>query len=1026
MRIRLLGPLQVLSPGHGPLVIGTPKQRQVLAMLAVEAGRTVTIDQLVNELWPTDPPRSAVANARTYAANLRRMFEAHRSGRNLLVRDGGGYRLGLGPAGTDLHLFEAECADARHSIAQNAHQQADRLLKRALGRWNGPMLAGVPLGPLLATRVAASEEERILATECLAEVCIQRGHPGAAVPLLRDLVGSYPLRETAYVLLVKALHRLGDHPGALSAYQSAREILSAELGIEPGRDLQDLYRDIRRTTSGSLEGVPPGQLPGDLRGRADSGLSRAFEADGTARAVDWLPRSVPTFIGREDLVARLLDRTRRTDGLAPTVHLIDGMAGSGKTTLAVHVARRLSSSFRDAQLFIDLRGHGAAVAVEPAAALIVLLRQLGVPAGRIPVHVGERTELWRHELASRRVVVVLDNAADDEQVAPLLPTAPGSVVLITSRRRLVDLDSGPPESLPPMSEQEAVALLAASVGRQRVEQEREAAAELVRHCGCLPLAVRLAGARLAHRRNRRIAELASQLGPGAPVLQELRAGNKTVMGAFAASYEPLEPGSQRTFRLLGTHAGHYNVPMVAAMTGLSHAAAADILDELVDCNLVEETEDARYRLHDLVRHFAIEQSRASDPVEVRSTAARQLLDHALHSSLRAGEALHEAVAARSEVPTKEPLRPDLLRLVGDQGPEWLERERAELVMLVRLAVDLELDTYAWQLARALWRFFYVRGYFDDIIVTQQLGLTAARRLNDKRAVALMCNYLASGLVKTGKYPEARRCLETATEISREIRDVEQIRKLRANQAVVHWLSGELVAAVSLGTEILRDGEADTATRMAYVLPNLGLALTTLGRYDDALRIHRIDLFRARSVNDEFFLANALSHLAAVRVRTGQVTPAIRLLTSSLRLYDRSGHRYGEADARNLLGVAYRMIGRFEEASQQHRLALDLAEDSGERPAQCAALNDLGITLAVTGASDTARVTHERALSLATRIAHPYEQGRALAGLAEHALAKDVAEARRYWERALAIFRRMGVPERFEVERRLAELRDHGR
>nr|WP_276320414.1 BTAD domain-containing putative transcriptional regulator [Micromonospora zingiberis] len=991
--------------------LGTPKQRTVLALLAMRPERMVSMEELVDEIWPDNPPRSAVPNIRTYAANLRRAFEDHDTGRGLLTRQGNGYRLDVAASEVDLFSFLGELEQARLLASRGEAELVRSLLNRAMSRWLGPPLAGVPLGPYLTAQVAAAQEQYLLAVELSAATALETGRVDEAVPLLRSTVAAHPLREPALLLLMRALGQRGDVAGGIAVYRCAARTMWTELGVEPGADLRQLYQAMieqrPRPSRQRLSRMTPAPPP-------------AAEGPTGRSEWDWLPRPVADFVGRDAVVHRMISKIRAAGEGRPVIHLIDGMPGSGKTTLAVHVARQLVTSYPDGQLFIDLRGHQDDNLVEPGAALVVLLRQLGVSAGRIPIDVDERRGLWRRELVSRRVVIVLDNAADSEQVIPLLPVASSAVVLVTSRRRLVDLDAGPPESLPVLSPEEGLRLLAASAGTERVSAEPESAAEIVRRCGYLPLAIRLVGSRLAHRRSRRLADLAGQLAVPEPGLATFEMGDRSIASAFGASYEPLNEAAKRVFRLLGLHAGYYDVTMVAAMAGLSHADAAQILDDLVDRHLVEESESGRHRMHDLVRQYARERSLALDPARARHAALASLFDFVLHRSVRAAEPLNRLVDVREDIGSAPPERPDLLAGFDTVDVDWLERERSNLILLIEMAAENDSHEYTWRLARVLWRFFYVRGYFEDILRTQELGLAAAERSGNVLAMASMNNYLASALTKTGSYRRAIKCLETSLALAEKQNNKPEVAKLRGNLSVVHWAKGDLALAATLGEEALRELPIKYMSRVRIHLPNIGLALASMGRYEEALRAHRTHLFWSRVEGDPYHVANALSHIAAVRVRQGEHQQALRLLRSAMVLYGRTGHRYGEADARNVMGVAYRNAGLLAEARQQHELALEFIAGSAERQAESAVWNELGLTLAAGGDIDSSVQAHQRALARAIQIDSPYEQGRALAGLAEHLRVTDPAEARRHWERALVIFRRMGVPERFEVERRLAE------
>ncbi|MEU7674789.1 BTAD domain-containing putative transcriptional regulator [Micromonospora taraxaci] len=1017
MEIRVLGGLSVQLPA-GTLQLGTPKQQVVFALLTVQLGRLVTVDELVDELWADRPPRSAIANVRTYAANLRRTFEASPAGGGAIERQRNGYRLVADPDRVDLFRFELERNAGREALVSGDLDGARQLLERAAARWQGPMLAGIPLGPVLTSRTVAAEEERLLTVELLADVQLRSARDDLAIPLLRGVVARHPLREPAYLLLMRALFERGDNAEALVAYDEIRTRLVTELGVGPGNNLQDLRRSIVASVS-HARGVGPGRsvaVTAGVQGGATPGET------GRTSPVDHLPRAVTDFVGREEMVSRLLAETRRVERRVPAVHIIDGMAGSGKTTLAVHLARRLSDRYPDAALFLDLGGHGEKHRVEPAGALVTLLRQLGVPAHQVPVEIDDRKELWRRELGHRRSVLVLDNAASSEQILPLLPTEPSTVVLVTSRRRLTHPDVGLSQTLPVLTSQESVDLLALSVGRDRVEAEPEAAAEVVRRCGHLPLAIRLAGARLAHRRGWRLADLAEQMAEATVVLRHLADEESTVTGVFATSYEPLPESTKRVFRFLGLYPGsRFGPPAVAALTGLTVAEARAALDDLVDRNLVEDLDSTRYRLHDLMRQYSIELCTSTDSAGDRRTGLAHLFDFVVEMALRVARTLEPDDDMGLRVTRLPYARPELVEQMGEPTIDWLETERTDLVTVVLSALDAGFHEHSWRLARALWRFCYIRGYFEDIIVTHRHALAAAEASGDVDAMALMNNYLASAYVRTGDNREALDHLNRAVTIARESRDVLSTARYSANLAAVYWWSGNLTEAVAVGFECLRDYKGYGNVRVPMVLPNLGIALTSLGRYEEALRIHRLHLAWARTHSYEFHTLNALSHIGAVRVRMGDLPQAIRILLASLALRERTGHRYAEAEARNDLGIAYRGLGRLVEAQQEHETARKLSIGSGERHVEAAALNELGRTLLAQGRGVEAAEMHEEALRLATRIAHPYEQGRALAGLAEHSAGVDPAEARRYWERALVIFRRMGVPERFDAERRLAGL-----
>ncbi|WP_262285039.1 tetratricopeptide repeat protein [Micromonospora sp. MA102] len=1005
MDIRVLGGLAVRTE-DGYVHLGTPKQQLVFAMLAVQVGRLVTLDGLVDELWPEEPPRSAVPNVRTYAANLRRSIEAATAGLVSVVRAQGGYRLGAEPSRVDLVRVGSGWRRARELAEAGEPAEAAALLTEMIEVWPEPFLAGLPLGPTLTARREEVARERQAAVELLAELRLGSGSADLALPILRAHASRYPLREPAQALLMRALIRTDDLSGALAVYQAARDALAEQLGVPPGPELERVHRaalDARR-----------------MRRRFAGGPLEAAAGAGNedvGRGPNWLPRVVPDFVGRREVIERTLGDIA-ADEARPVVRVIDGMAGCGKTTLAVHLAHRLAGRFPGGQLFIDLGGHAEGAPVAPASALVTLLRQLGLPAGRIPGDLPDRIEMWRRELALRRAVVVLDNAADSAQVEPLLPVTGHAVVLVTSRRRLLALTERPPVSLPVLPEPEALALLTSLVGEQRVGADPDGAAEMVRICGGLPLAIRLAGTRLAHRPAWTMSDMVRRLAGKPAFLPRLQAEARTVVEAFAESYEPLDGAARRVFRSLGlVAAGHFDTAMVGALTDLPLDEAADLIDELVDRHLVEEIADGRYRLHDLMRQYAYELSLQADPEPTRKAAVAGLLDHLLHSVVVVSAPMEEKRLVDRNLRLKAPLRPDLLaaRLPGDL--EWLEEQRLNLNSLVRQAAREGHEAVAWRLARAAWRFFYMRSYFDDISATHGEGLVAARRTGDRHAVALMHNYLASARVRNGAYQEASAHLREVVSIRAELGDVEGTDRARVNLGVVYWLTGRIQDSLEVNQAAVRAGALDTLP----VLPNLGLTLRVLGRHDESMAVHRLHLFVARVRGDLFHLSNALGHLGGVRYRLGQNAQAERLLRASLALRDRTGNGYARAETLSDLAGTYRHLGRLDEALRHHHAAIEAAANAGERHVQAEARNELAMTLRVAGRHEESMAMFHQALDIATRIAHPYEQGRALSGLAEHLADTDPEEARRYRRRALAIFERMGVPEQHEIRRLLAEV-----
>ncbi|GGQ43121.1 AfsR/SARP family transcriptional regulator [Couchioplanes azureus] len=982
MQFGILGPLTVVDGGV-EVAVTAGRDRTMLAMLLLHEGRIVSLDDLIDAVWEDDPPATARAQVHTCVSRLRRLLPP-----GAIRTDPAGYGIVVGADDLDLHTFTRLTSRARSD--GTPREQAAALLREALALWRGPALAGLG-APVLRGFAAVLDEEHGTAVEDWIELELAGGNAREIVGELTGLVERHPLRERLRAQLMLTLHRLDRQADALAEYRRAGTLLRRELGVEPGPALQDMHRRILR---GEVTPEPAARLP--------------------AVPVYRLPRGVEDFTGRTEMVTRLLHAAARTNVL-----VIDGMAGSGKTTLAIRLATLLRSDYPDGQLFLDLQGHSERDPLTPGAALLALLRQLGVEPSRIPPDPEDRAAQWQSELVQRRILVVLDNAASSAQVAPLLPATATGLCLITSRRRLAGLDGGHPESLPVLDEQEALRLLRSIVG-DRVAREPEAARQLTRLCGYLPLAIRLAGARLAHRPRWAVADLVRRLDEA--VLPELAAENRTVASAFALSYGQLSEPTQRLFRLLGLHpAGQFGAVSAAALGGLSLRDAQDLLDELVDVHLVEEPAPDRYRLHDLVRRYAATLADALSEKE-RHEAASGLIDLHLYAAARLNGP-GETESATHDYPTGPVLRPDLVeRAVADA--DWLEEQRPLLRALVRTAAAIGEPERAWLLARVSWPFLYHRNYYDDLIAVHTEGMTVAEQAGDERGVALLSNYLASALYRTGRYREALRRLSTMLEYQKRIRDVRGEARVRAN------IAGPLIR-LGRPDEAIRQTRLTLVTwrRLGYgrniAARNSDLAgmLNECGRHEEALRHARWALQLSVELGFDRLVGICLRDIGHARTGLGQVDAADRALTIALRLFRQYGMRSEETQVLRILGLLERRRGRSERSVESFLAALAMAREVGHAPAVAAISNDLGAVLLAMGDVSGARQLHRDALAIARRVGYAMEEARALDGLGACVTEADPDAARRYWRQALALFERMGLAARDEVAGRLARLGD---
>lgn len=1009
MRFGILGPLLV-SGGAARITAG--RDRTVLAMLLLHAGRVVPVGELSEAVWGDHAPATARGQLHTCVSRLRRAFPGA-SADELIRTEPTGYRCDPEPDDLDALLFDRLTAQARSAVDEADWERARERFRSALRLWRGPALLGIT-SPAVRRGVAMLEQRRMVAVEECAEVELRLGLARDLTAELTDLVAEYPLRERLRALLMRALHQSGRVADALAAYRDGRRVLNAELGVEPGPRLRELHRQLLA-------------LP--VPGTAPAAVAR----------IRCLPRTVGDFTGRQDAVKRLLaavsggavigsgntapespdDKTpgdkspggkdvdRAIGKATNTVHVIDGMAGSGKTTLAVHVAHLVADRYPDAQLFVDLHGHSEQNPVEPGAALTTLLRQLGVPGEFIPAELRDRIALWRQELATRRAVLVLDNAASTDQVTPLLPAAPHCLILITSRRRLLGLDGVRPESLRLLTVDEGRELLAGVAGA-RVHGEPEAAAAVVRRCGHLPLAIRLAGARLARRPGWRVADLAERLRLDRAVLTELAAERRSVASAFRLSYDHLPPPTQRMFRLLALHPGEwFDGPGAAALTGLPLGDARDLLDDLVDQHLLEEPSVGRYRFHDLVRAYAVELV-ATVPAVEREAALVELLDHYLHAALAATTPL-ESPATLAARASATPSRPELVRIDPADALTWLETERPNLVAAVHLAARHHHDRYAWLLARACWRFLYQRCYTDDLLHTHRAGLAAAQRLGDERAIAVMRGFLASGYYRVGQYQTAIDHLAPALAAYRRVGDRGGVARTLMNLYQPHLQLGRFDTALAYATDALllarRMQDLNLLCHGAAAMADVTL---TMGRFDEALRWSRRHLQLARQLNIPVHVGTALSNLGAARARLGQLRPAHRLLRAALSVTRQTANRYGESEVLHDLGIVLAGLDRPAEAVAMHRAALANLPAGGDRPRVIEFRNSLAAALHQAGETESALRVYQEVLASPAAARHRLQQARALDGAARCLVDRDRRRAREYWERALATYQAVGA------------------
>ncbi|HEV7896939.1 MAG TPA: BTAD domain-containing putative transcriptional regulator [Planosporangium sp.] len=1004
MRFGILGPLRI-RVGETETTLAAGRERTVLAMLLLYPNEVVPIERLAEAVWGPTPPSTMRAQVHSCVSRLRRALRQKGIDDEVVLTDPAGYVARVDRDDLDSLVFARRVADGREATVAGRLDQARAQLRAALALWRGTALAGIG-SRQVEIGAAGLEEQHSTAMEDCIDVELRLGLAHELLGELTDVVERFPVRERPRGQLMLALYRVGRQADALAVYRQGRQALAEELGLEPGPQLQELHRRILNRDPGLLG--EPREQPGSVSGRAPRHS---------------LPRDVVDFTGREEPIARLsaLIPADPQDGPAtPVIEVIDGMAGTGKTSLAVHMAHLVAERYPDAQLYIDLHGHSDRAPASPAWALDTLLRQLGIPADRIPEQLDERMTLWRTELVTRRALVILDNAADSAQVSPLLPGGSRVLTLVTSRRRLSGLDGVHHFSLDVLDPPAAMRLLARVAG-DRVDADPPAAAEVARLCGYLPLALRLAAARLVHRRSWTVADLADRLRRAKAPLAELAVEGRTVSAAFALSHQHLDGTGQRVFRLLGLHPPNsFDAHAVAALADIDADLAQDILEDLVDAHLLEAPSAHRYRLHDLLHEYARGLSAGGCLATERHEATRRMIDHYLHAAARATDFLEPAYA-RESLDLADTVRwvPELAGQA--QALTWLERERRNLVACVRLAAELGWSRAVCQLARALWVYLWLQGYTNELVETHELALAAAVELGDEAAIATAHNYLASGYARQGRWSDAATHLQRALDVRRRLGDVPGQAATLGNLGLAYRKLGRYAEAVEHIQQQLELAQALDPEMPSRPLANLGNVYMVLGRYEEALQQHRQDLAVSRRTGNRYDQAIALGDLGAVHVRLGHFTVAVALLKRAARLKPEVGNRYGAAETLSDLGSAYCGLGRYAEAIATQRQALTLMRAIGDLAGECQILNDLGATLSAAGETAEARELHGLALARTEGVGDRYQRARAHDGLAVAWDGTDPARAREHRETALVLFTELGVPERAEVERRLADL-----
>jgi DNA-binding SARP family transcriptional activator len=919
---RILGPLEVWN-GHQWAQVSAPKWRALLAALLLSPGQPVATGQLIDELWGDHPPAKAGNLVSLYVYRLRRLIGD--TGGQVLLTRAPGYQIMLAAGDLDAESFTRLVAAGRTALAGDDPARAADLLGAALDLWRGPALADVAATSLVAAEADRLEESRVQALELRLEADLGCGRHREAAPELRRLLADHPLREGLWGLLMRALSGAGRQAEALETYARAREVIADELGVDPGPDLQQLYQDILNADAASSAG------PAGARAATRAGPAHPAPAQ--------LPADIPDFTGRAGQVEEL-SRLLSPNGQAPgspgavPVVLVVGSGGLGKTALAVHVAHLLAGRFGGGQLYVNLRG--AAEPVDSGEILARFLRDLGVDGARVPVEAEERAAQFRTRLAGRQMLIVLDDARDAAQVRPLLPGSASCSVLVTARwampelveGRLLDLDVLPPA--------EARALFGRVAGERRASAEPAATGKVLAACAGLPLAIRIAGARLAARGGWNVRTLAGKLSDERRRLDELRAGNMAVRASFEVSFASLGGATgrggvdpARAFRLLGVWTGPFiALPAACALLGQEEQPVGDALEVLVDAHLLDSPEPDVYRFHDLLRVYAADRAQAQETGQDRHDAVTRLLTWYLHTTEAAGRVVSPQHARVPLDPLAAPVRPLEFSSL-ESSLAWCERERAGLVAATRLAAESGLHEAAWKLAAAALSFFYRRSHWADWEATHQVGLASARQIGDRPGEAWMLNNLGMAY-GVQRIPESLTCFEQALALYRELGDARGESRAATNVATAYFDLQSFDQALAMAEKALAaQRRAGKRNGEGIALGIVGGACRELGRFDEAIESLQQALAIFREVGNQSSEATSLCDLGDAYLGLDRVRDAAGCYQESLAIRRGLANRHGQAASLRRLAGASQRTGDSRRAMELLTEALRLCEELGD-------------------------------------------------------------------------------------------------
>lgn len=885
MRFQVLGAITVTIDGRSVWRIRR-REWLLLGILLLEAGRTVTINRLVDLLWGDELPRQPRQTLQVYVSRLRTQLG---DAGCLLRFESEGYLLDVDPLTVDVHRFTDT---VKRAEAMTDPRRRAASLSEALELWRGPLLADVADDKVRDRLGSGLEQQRLTAIESRIEAELELGHDVSLLPELTELTGRHPMREKLIAAHMTALHRSGRTGEAVELFQECARRLSDQYGLDVGEELRRRYVAILRDDPSLRAPSRPARVPAEL------------------------PPDVSVFVGRDAESATLRADRPHAAGRAAVV-TVDGLAGVGKTALVVHTAHRIAHRYPDGQLYLDLYGFSSDMKpVGAAAALDRMLRSLGVAGGDIPRGLDERAAEFRSVLAGRRVLIVLDNAADAEHIRPLIPAAPGCLVLVTSRRCLTGVDDYDRLELRPLREADSGVLFRRVA---RVEADDEVVEEIARRCGHLPLALRVVAAQLHQTPHGTPARLLDQLRDNDDLVAADAASAATT--AMTVSYRHLSDGAKAMLRFLSLAPVQlFDTLTAAALADVSPHRAERLLAELVAARMLEA--GGGYRFHDLARRFAGRMLAEDATAGQRRDALRRLMHHCLATANLAAYRLNPGrvtVADHSDCPN-----PITDPGTYDRALEVFDDNRALLTEMVEIGHTEGMHAQVWRLCAFLTMYLQLRHHYDQWRSTHELGLDSAVKLNDVHARARMTHRLAGMHQAMKNVPEAIDGLISAERLYAETTDV----------------LGRAAACNSLGSTYL-DAGGDDPDRLTAAVDHLERALILY-----------------QSIDDHTGEAMAMTNLGRAHRLRGSRKAAVELLEAALTRFEEQGRVGGQAVALHQLGSIHADAGRDRSAMDHYGRAMPLAREAASIGSLTDLLADMGEVCLRMGRNGDALDHHE--------------------------------------------------------------------